>query len=51
MNRYYIYSHINPTTGKCFYIGKGTKERMKDGKQRNPEWNEIAERYGLNGKF
>ena len=35
---YYVYSHLD-LDGKCFYIGKGSKDRVKDGaKSRSDEW-------------
>jgi y4mF family transcriptional regulator len=33
----YVYAHINPLTGKVFYIGKGTGQRLNSG-DRNKKW-------------
>ena len=37
---YYIYSHLDINTDKCFYIGKGKDSRCADGSAntRNSEW-------------
>ena len=44
-NRFYIYSHIRKTDGKCFYIGKGTGRRYKEKIMRNQHWHNIVNKY------
>ena len=44
---FYTYAHINPTTNKIFYIGKGTKSRHLTTARRNPHWNNIVNKYGF----
>jgi len=39
MEEHYVYSHINPITNKCFYIGIGKNDRViSDGRHRNEYW-------------
>jgi len=44
---FYTYAHINPTTNKVFYIGKGTKSRHLATARRNPHWTNIVNKYGF----
>lgn len=48
-NNYYVYSHINPITNKCFYIGIGKEDRVIDaGSKRNKAWKkEVYEAGGF----
>ena len=46
-NRFYIYCHRRLTDGKCFYIGKGTKDRYKNTIGRNQHWWNIVNKYGF----
>lgn len=42
-NNYYVYSHIDINTGKCFYIGIGKNDRVFDGgSKRNKKWREYV---------
>ena len=41
-NRFYVYSHIRPSDGTCFYIGKGTGHRVLNGRSRNDEWYNVV---------
>lgn len=41
---YYVYAHINPITGKTFYIGKGTGDRLYD-RARNSMWKLYVKNY------
>ena len=42
MGDYYIYSHCDVDTGKCFYIGHGKGDRKLDGRSRSKAWYERA---------
>jgi hypothetical protein len=46
MNNYYIYFHINKTTGDVFYVGKGKDTRAWKKDNRNNHWNNIVNKYG-----
>ena len=48
---FYTYAHINPTTNKIFYIGKGTKNRYKTIEKRNIHWKNIVNKYGFNAEI
>lgn len=43
---YYVYAHTKPS-GEIFYIGKGTKRRVRDVKNRNNHWNNIKNAHGF----
>ena len=45
MNEYYIYFHINKTTGKVFYVGKGKDRRAWRKEGRSYYWNNIVNKY------
>ena len=50
-NKYYVYSHIRPSNGKVFYIGRGGKNRAFEG-GRNNAWADIVrEEGGFNFKI
>ena len=44
---FYTYAHINPTTNKIFYIGKGKKYRYCDTIRRNQYWKNIVKKHGF----
>ena len=45
--KHYVYTHNRPSTGECFYIGKGVGDRCKGGaKGRNEDWHEIVDQEG-----
>jgi hypothetical protein len=44
---FYIYAHIRKTDGKCFYIGKGKKDRHKCTQNRNKYWWNIVNKHGF----
>ena len=46
-NNFYIYCHRRLTDSKCFYIGKGCGFRYKQKTNRNPHWNNIANKHGF----
>lgn len=47
MGRFYVYSHIKKTNGKCFYIGKGTDYRAWSKTGRNQHWKNIVNKHGF----
>jgi hypothetical protein len=48
---FYTYAHINPTTNKIFYIGKGTKFRHLATARRNPHWQNIVNKHGFKAEI
>ena len=44
---FYTYAHINPTTNKIFYIGKGKANRVTQIAKRNQHWKNIVAKYGF----
>jgi hypothetical protein len=47
LNRFYVYFHINPLSGKVFYIGKGCGNRAYVKKSRNAFWHNTVNKYGI----
>ena len=48
---FYTYAHINLTTNKIFYIGKGTKSRYLATAKRNPHWQNIVNKHGFRAEI
>lgn len=48
---FFTYAHINPTTNKIFYIGKGTKFRHLATARRNPHWQNIVNKHGFKAEI
>jgi hypothetical protein len=46
-NRFYVYCHRKKTDGKCFYVGKGTGNRVNQINSRNKHWKNIVNKYGF----
>lgn len=47
MEKYYVYSHSNPTTNKMFYIGLGTgKRKIEFRAGRNTHYKNYVAKYG-----
>lgn len=44
--KYYTYIHTSKTTGKVFYVGKGSADRLKVTRDRNSNWKNIANSEG-----
>ena len=44
---YYVYGHYNPGTDEIFYVGKGkgSRSHSSNGRQCNPFWLNIVEKY------
>lgn len=42
----YVYSHTRNDTGAIFYIGKGSGNRIRSHKSRNPYWRSIVSKAG-----
>ena len=48
---FYTYAHINPTTNKIFYIGKGKANRATQVGKRNQHWKNIVNKYGFRAEI
>jgi len=48
---FYTYAHINATTNKIFYIGKGKKYRYSDSSKRSDHWKNVVNKYGFNAEI
>jgi hypothetical protein len=46
-NKYYVYIHQKLTDGKCFYVGKGTRDRYKHLGGRNKYWHNVVNKHGF----
>lgn len=46
MNNYFVYAHVNATTGVIFYIGKGKGSRAKSLHRRSERWRNYVNKYG-----
>lgn len=47
-NKFYVYCHVKKTDGKCFYIGKGIRDRSVSLSGRNTHWKNIVNKHGFN---
>lgn len=47
MNIYYVYAHVRKDSGKIFYVGKGSGNRVLVRSNRNSYWNSIALKHGF----
>jgi hypothetical protein len=43
---FYLYQHIRPDTGAVFYVGKGSKKRLRSRSHRNNHWKAIVAKAG-----
>jgi hypothetical protein len=48
---FYTYAHINPTTNKIFYIGKGKSYRATQTSKRNQHWQNIVNKHGFKAEI
>ena len=48
---FYTYAHINATTNKIFYIGKGKLYRATSTSKRNQHWKNIVNKYGFKSEI
>lgn len=48
---FYVYAHRRLDTGDIFYIGKGSKKRLLDDKNRNQHWLNIAMKHGFKAEI
>ena len=48
---FYTYAHINPTTNKIFYIGKGKANRVTQVGKRNQHWKNIVAKHGFKAEI
>lgn len=46
-NDAYVYVHIRASDGTVFYVGKGTKRRAWNRRNRNPWWRSTVAKHGL----
>ncbi len=44
-NKFYVYCHVKKTDGKCFYIGKGIRDRSVSLSGRNTHWKKMGNIY------
>lgn len=44
--QYYVYGHYT-LDGRLFYVGKGTGRRAWERSARNPHWNNVVNKHGL----
>ena len=47
MSEFYVYIHLQASTGKPFYVGKGRGKRAWSVKSRNSYWHNVVGKYGL----
>jgi len=47
----YVYGHYKADTGELFYIGKGTGKRAWGLDGRNPYWNNVVNKHGIEIKI
>jgi hypothetical protein len=45
--KHYVYIHFKKDSLEPFYVGKGTKYRLHDKRQRNEWWNNIVNKHGF----
>lgn len=45
-NDFYVYEHIRLDTGAVFYVGKGSRYRVRVTQHRNPHWKAVANKRG-----
>jgi len=43
---FYLYEHCRPDTGVVFYVGKGTRDRLKTIRNRNRHWHNVVNKAG-----
>ena len=48
---FYTYAHINLTTNKIFYIGKGSQYRHLATARRNPHWQNIVNKHNFKAEI
>jgi hypothetical protein len=46
-NSRYVYVHVRPDTGDVFYVGKGTRDRCKETRNRSAGWWSIVNEFGF----
>jgi len=49
--KYYVYVHRKKDDGTVFYVGKGTRDRMKQTRSRNKYWHNIVNKHGFYYEF
>jgi hypothetical protein len=47
MSEFYVYMHLQASTGKPFYVGKGRGKRAWSVKSRNSYWHNVVGKYDL----
>ena len=45
-NEFYVYHHINKSTGEVFYVGKGKNKRAYSKKARSEFWHNVVNKHG-----
>lgn len=44
---FYVYVHKRKTDGSVFYVGKGTRSRATKRRDKNPHWDAVVAKHGL----
>lgn len=44
--KFYIYEHVRRSDGRVFYVGKGSRYRLRVTQNRNPHWVAVANKHG-----
>lgn len=47
--KFYVYEHVRPDTGEVFYVGKGTKDRVRYITRRGPHHKNIVAKLARSG--
>lgn len=48
--KFYIYEHVRRSDGRVFYVGKGSRYRLRVTQHRNPHWVSVARKHGWDAR-
>lgn len=48
--KFYIYEHVRQSDGRVFYVGKGSRHRLRVTQHRNPHWAAVARKHGWDAR-